>query len=185
MFKFAHHFFDMNIIQAQNEKYRDEIIALYIEAFSTGPAKQFLNQKELNQYFDGFFSDGNILMALEKNRVIGALLYCPLQKDALLPKLIHKNFNIENCVYVAEMMVDELARGQGIGTQLLKTFFETVDKTKYKDAFIRVWDKNTTALNLYKKIGFVPISTIEQTIKNADGNGTFVMQKTYLHFKIG
>jgi len=174
----------MNIIQAQNEEYRDEIIALYIEAFSTGQFKQYIDQDELNQYIDGFFSDGNILLSLEKNHVIGSLLYCPLQKDALLPKSIHMNFNVESCVYVAEMMVSDLARGQGIGTQLLKTFFGTVDKIRYKDAFIRVWDKNTTALNLYKRMGFVPISTIEQTKRNADGNGTFVMQKTYLHFKL-
>lgn len=184
MFKFANQHFDMNIIQTQNEEYRDEIVALYIEAFFTGPSKQFINMKELNEYIDGFFWDGNILLALEKNRVIGALLYCPLQKDALQPKLIHKNFNVESCVYIAEMMVSELARGQGVGTQLLKYFFETVDKNRYKDAFIRVWDKNTTALNLYKKMGFIPISTIEQTKRNADGNGTFVMQKTYLHYKL-
>jgi len=67
----------------------------------------------------------------------------------------------------------------------LKIFFETVDKIRYTDAFIRVWDKNATALNLYKKMGFIPISTIEQTKRNADGKGTFVMQKIYLHHKIG
>lgn len=185
MFKFANQHFEMNIIQAQDDESLDEIIALYIKAFFTGPSKQFINLKELNEYIAGFFSDGKILLALEKNRVIGALLYCPLQKDTLLPKLIHKNFNVESCVYVAEMMVSEMARGQGIGTQLLQSFFDTVDKTRYTDAFIRVWDKNTTALNLYKKMGFVPISTIEQTKRNADGNGTFVMKKTYLHSKIG
>lgn len=177
-------FFGMKIIQAQNEAYRDEIIALYIEAFFTGPSKQFIDLKELNSYIDSFFLDGNILLALDKNQLMGALLYCPLQKDELLPKIILNNFNVESCVYVAEMMVSELCRGQGIGTELLKTFFETVDKIRYKDAFIRVWDKNATALNLYKKMGFIPISTIEQTKRNADGKGSFVMQKIYLHHKI-
>lgn len=184
MLKFANQHFDMDIIQVQKEDYREEIIALYLEAFSTGQVKQYIDQYDLKCYIDGFFSDGIILLALEKCKVIGALLYCPLHKDALVPKLIQKNFKVENCVYVAELMVTQSARGQGVGTQLLNVFFETVDKTRYTDAFIRVWDKNTTALNLYKKMGFLPISTIEQIKINENRKGTFVMQKIYLHSKL-
>jgi len=58
------------------------------------------------------------------------------------------------------------------------------DAKQYSDAFIRVWDKNTGAIALYEKMGFVPYTTIEQTKQKANGSETFVMQKIYLHKKM-
>jgi len=174
----------MKFIQTQNSDFRNEIIALYLESFSGGESKQYIDLEELYQYVDGFFFIGNVLLAVENNQLIGTLLYCPLKNDNLFPEIIRKNFDIEKCVYIAEIMVTEMSRGQGIATQLIKLFFETVDRTNYDDAFIRVWDKNTSAHNLYKKTGFNPISSIDQTKRNPDGKGTFFMHKIYLHSKI-
>ena len=101
-----------------------------------------------------------------------------------LRDFIYENFAIEKCVYVAEMMVAEQARGKGIGRQLLTAFFETPDTKLYSDAFIRVWDKNVGAIALYEKMGFVPYTSIEQTKQKADGSETFVMRKIYLHKKM-
>lgn len=184
MFKFAKQLSKMKFIEAHNTDFRNEIIALYLESFSGGASKQYIDLEELNQYVDGFFSGGNVLIAIENNQLIGTLLYCPLKMDNLFPEMIQKNFNIEKCAYIAEIMVAEISRGQGIGTQLLQFFFETVDRKYFDDVFIRVWDKNTLALNLYKKTGFNSISSIHQTKRNPDKKGTFVMQKIYLHRKI-
>ena len=81
-------------------------------------------------------------------------------------------------------MVAEEARGQGIGTKLLNQFFDSVDKQRYSDSFVRVWDQNIPALSLYRKMGFEPIASMEQTKIKADESGTFVMHKIYLHKKL-
>ena len=81
-------------------------------------------------------------------------------------------------------MVTENARGKGIGKQLLTTLFKNIDVEKYTDVFIRVWDKNTGAVSLYKSVGFSPFTTIEQTKMKVNGKETFMMNKIYLHKKL-
>lgn len=174
----------MEIIQSQDSIYRSEIIELYVEVFSSGLSKQQIDLKELNSRIDAILVNGYALLALENSHIIGAILCCPLQLDKLLPEKIHQNFSIEKCVYVAEMMVSASSRGRGIGSKLMIKFFETVDRLRYTDAFIRVWDENIPALNLYHKMGFEPVASIQQTKKKADGNGNFVMNKIYLHKKL-
>jgi ribosomal protein S18 acetylase RimI-like enzyme len=75
-------------------------------------------------------------------------------------------------------------RGKGIGTQLLNGFFETVDKNRFTDVFIRVWNENKAALTLYQRFGFAEVATIEQMKTKPDGKGSFIMKKIYLHKKI-
>ena len=104
--------------------------------------------------------------------------------DNALPKVISTEFKPEKCLYIAEMMVTEAARGKGIGKKLLEEFEKKADKALYQDAFIRVWIENIPAVNLYQKMGFKIIANIEQTKRTADGSGTFVMQKVYLHKKM-
>ena len=174
----------MEIIQSRDSYYRNEIIELYVEAFSSGLSQQEINRDELNSHIDEIFENGYALLALENSRVIGVILSCPLQLDKLLPEKISQNYLIEKCIYVAEMMVNASLRGEGIGSKLFTMFLETVDKLCYSDAFIRVWDKNTPAINLYRKMGFEPVATIRQTMKKPVGKETFVMNKIYLHKKL-
>jgi ribosomal protein S18 acetylase RimI-like enzyme len=115
---------------------------------------------------------------------LGALLYSPLKQDKELPELIVQNFKVNQCVYIAEMMVTENSRSKGIGTVLLDSFFSSIDKKKYPDAFIRVWDQNQVAIGLYKKMGFVPYTQIDQVKNKVDGSGTYLMKKIYLHKKL-
>jgi len=171
----------MKILKTHDTKYRDEIVSLYIEAFSTGLSKQYIDTVELNKYFDVIFSKGEVLLAIEKDEVLGGLMTCPLKFDKSLPKEIPEKFPIDKCVYLAEMMVAVKKRGKGIGGRLLTEFFATVDRTFYSDAFLRVWKENHIALDLYRKMGFEPVATIEQTKMKADGSGSFVLEKTYLH----
>jgi len=138
----------------------------------------------LDIYIEKLLNEGITLVAIENNQVIGALLSCPLAFDEYVTSEITENFALEKCVYIAEMMVTEQARGKGVGRQLLAAFFEMSDTKQYSDAFIRVWDKNVGAIALYEKMGFTPYTSIEQTKRKADGNGTFVMQKIYLHKKM-
>jgi GNAT superfamily N-acetyltransferase len=174
----------MKIIQTQDSIYQSAIVALYIEAFGNGASRQLVVPDEVDAYIKMILEKGYALLAIDKKQVIGATLCFPLALDNLVPSQIRQNFSIEKCVYVAEMMVGALTRGQGIGNKLMAAFFETIDKSRYSEAFIRVWDQNIPALNLYRKVGFEPVATIEHTKKKADGTGTFTMNKIYLHKKL-
>lgn len=155
-----------------------------MDAFAKGASEQYIDEAALDIYIEKLLNEGITLVAIENNQVIGALLSCPLAFDEYVTSEIIENFAVEKCVYVAEMMVAEKARGKGVGRQLLTAFFEMSDTKQYSDAFIRVWDKNTGAIALYQKMGFAPYTSIEQTKQKADGSGTFVMQKIYLHKKL-
>jgi diamine N-acetyltransferase len=170
----------MEIIHQATLKYKDDIIVLYIQSFPRSSSDKIA----LSKYIDGFLTEENAYLAIENSALKGALLYSPLNQDADLPLVIEQNFNIEKSVYIAEMMVSESSRGKGLGTELLAAFFENIDKTLYSDAFIRVWDQNEIAIGLYKKMGFVPYTQIDQMKNSADGSGTFIMKKIYLHKKL-
>jgi len=155
-----------------------------MDAFAKGASEQYIDELALESYIEKLLKEGVALVAIENNEVLGALLSCPLAFDEYVTSAITENFALEKCVYIAEMMVAEQARGKGVGRQLLTTFFEMPDVKQYSDAFIRVWDKNVGAIALYEKMGFVPYTTIEQTKQKANGSETFVMQKIYLHKKM-
>jgi len=155
-----------------------------MDAFAKGASEQYIDELALESYIEKLLKEGVALVAIENNEVLGALLSCPLAFDEYVTSAITENFALEKCVYIAEMMVAEQARGKGIGRQLLTAFFEMSDTKQYSDAFIRVWDKNVGAIALYEKMGFTPYTTIEQTKQKANGSETFVMQKIYLHKKM-
>ena len=171
----------MKIIQTNSSEYLNRIIDLYVEAFSTGQSEQYIDSDELSEYLDLIFKEGYTILAIENHELSGAVLILPLSFDKAIPAQISESFNLKQCLYVAEMMVAEKVRGQGIGKLLMKAFFDTADKSLYSDSFIRVWDENTPAISLYEKAGFKTIANIQQTKIKADKSGTFVMNKIYLH----
>lgn len=174
----------MKIIQSNDAIYLQEITKLYTEVFSSGISQQHISSHELSLYINTILKNGYALLALDNNRIIGALLCCPLTLDELFPKQTFQNISIEKCVYVAEIMISSAYRGQGIGKEFLNQFEQTTDKSLYTDAVIRVWDENIPALSLYRKMGFEPIASIQQTKLRPDGKETFVMNKIYLHKKL-
>ena len=174
----------MEIIETNNFEYKNDIIQLYVEAFASGISEQFIDLEVLDVYINNFLENGLVFLTVENYRVLGAILACPLSFDEYVPSIITQSFQIEKCLYVAEMMVTENSRGNGIGKQLLAAFLENIDVKKHSDVFIRVWDKNTGAVSLYKSVGFNPFTTIEQTKMKVDGKETFMMNKIYLHKKI-
>jgi ribosomal protein S18 acetylase RimI-like enzyme len=174
----------MKIIKTNNSNFRKQLINLYVEAFSTGISEQYIDLEELNRHIDLILREGYVLLAIKNEDVVGSVWLCPLKFDKLLPPEISEKFDVEKCLYLAEMMVTEKARGQGVGKQLMTKFFDTADKLQFSSAFIRVWDQNTPALKLYRNAGFKDIASIKQTKNKAGGVETFDMQKIYLHTKL-
>ena len=174
----------MEIIQTKNLDYINKIKQLYIDAFASGFSEQYIDVLALENYVESLLINGETYLAIENELVLGAILTCPLKFDEYVPSIITETFQLEKCLYVAEMMVTENCRGQGIGKRLLSEFLINADSKLFTDIFIRVWDKNAGAVSLYKKMGFKPFTTIEQTKIKPDGKETFIMKKIYLHKKL-
>ncbi|MFZ4582301.1 MAG: GNAT family N-acetyltransferase [Paludibacter sp.] len=132
-------------------------------------------------YLSNLLEKGIAILWFEKSIPKACLLYTSLTNDKACPSEIRSNFILESSAYIAEIMVDEDFRGRGIGKILINTFLETADRTNYTDAFIRVWDGNLPALNLYKNAGFIPFCSIDQMKKTVDGKTDLLMRKIYLH----
>ncbi len=162
-------------------EYIPAIHRLYIESYSKGTSAQYVDSKELYNYLTEIFQSGSALLFVENDVLKACLLFTPLAFDKHCPESIISDFQLEKCVYIAEVMVSEPYRGQGLGKMLINEFFDIVDKQKFKDVFLRVWEENVPALKLYEKMGFKICASIEQSKKAPDGISDFVMKKLYLH----
>lgn len=171
----------MIISKTSSYLYKESLIALYVEAFSQGDSAQYINRTQLAHYIDLLLAQGYALIATEGETVCGALLACALTIDRDLPQSITEHYRPEKCLYLAEMMVAKTHRGQGVGRQLMEAFDQTADTNTFHDAFIRVWQNNLPALQLYLKNGYQPVATIEQQKIKPDGKTNFNMNKLYLH----
>ena len=161
--------------------YKEHLVQLYLDSFSKGLSAQTVDPIITGQYLDALFEEGYGILVIEEQEMLGALIATPLTFDHLIPDKIRQNILIEDCVYIAEMMVNENARGKGLGKQLLEEFIHTIDKKRFKHAFIRVWVENVPAISLYHKMGYHDYAYIDQVKINPETNVTFVMHKVYLY----
>lgn len=177
----------MEIITVNSEEfqeYKEVMVTLYIDTFSSGKSFQYHNREETLHYLQSIFEVGYGILAFEDNQLAGAILLAPLSFDDLLPNAISQSFDLKHSIYVAEMMVEKTKQGRGIGKKLLLHFLETLNRKLFRDAFIRVWIENTAAVGLYKKVGFNNCASIVQPKLLADKSGMFDFKKIYLHQKL-
>ncbi|QIA07858.1 GNAT family N-acetyltransferase [Draconibacterium halophilum] len=177
----------MNLIgvEAQNfEAYKNNLVSLYIDTFSSGKSFQYHSEEETAAYLQSIFNVGYGVFAMEENKIVGAILLTPLSFDRRLPEEIAREYAINRSVYVAEMMVEKSKQGQGIGKKLLNHFLENADRNKYNHAFIRVWIENETAVSLYKKMGFEICAKLVQPKLLADKSAIFDFEKVYLQQRL-
>ena len=174
----------INVDKLKFELYKNDLVNLYIDTFSTGKSFQYHSEEETAAYLQSIFDVGYGIFAMEEDTLAGAILLTPLSFDQLLPEEIVKNFDVKRSVYVAEIMVEKSKQGQGIGKKLLTFFLKEADRNQFDHAFIRVWVENEAAVGLYKKKGFEVCSKIVQSKLLADKSGTFDFEKFYLHQKL-
>ncbi len=166
------------------KKYKDSLLALYVNAFTSGKSFQYNNAEETLAYLKSIFQVGYGVFALKNKDLAGAILVTPLSFDKLVPSEITSHFDVKRSVYIAEMMVEKSQQGQGIGKELLNYFWKTVDSKQYYNAFIRVWIENEAAMALYKKFGFEVFASVVQAKLLADKSAMFDFKKVYMHKKL-
>ncbi len=124
------------------------------------------------------------LMVMQNNNVVGVVLWFSLKNDPEFPFDKHKDINPAKTIYISDLMVDAHYRGQGVAQKLLQQLLQTSKVKQYDDAVIRVWDKNTPAVSLYKKLGFKEIDIIFQTKLKKETKEPFEMRKIYMQLKL-
>jgi len=103
----------MIVFKQTNEVlYREAIVSLYIDCFSTGVSEQYIDLAELTEYIGLVLDKGNAVLSFENELMTGAVLSLPLKYDSYLPEIISRDFIVNNCVYIAELMVTEQKRGR-------------------------------------------------------------------------
>ncbi|WP_320112452.1 GNAT family N-acetyltransferase [Draconibacterium orientale] len=175
----------INVDGKKFEAYKNDLVNLYINTFSAGKSFQYHSKEETAAYLQAIFDVGYGIFAMEENEVAGAILVTPLSFDRLLPEEIAQNYDVKRSVYVAEMMVEKSKQRQGIGKRLLTLFLKEADTKRFDHAFIRVWEENEAAVDLYKKMGFEVCATMLQPKLLADKSRTVNFEKIYLQQNLG
>ena len=162
--------------------YRDQIIELYFQAFTTGEYAQRLERNSVGITLDDLINVGGGILALCGERIIGVLIASSLSAHTDFPNNQLKAFSVDETIYINEVVVDIDFRGRGVAEKMIVVLFNNLP-SKYYNAVIRVWDKNTPALSLYNKLNFEPIASITQTKLRTNGE-EFKMDKIYLYKKL-
>lgn len=127
----------------------EEAIVIWNEIVDAGvafPQKEVLGIEDGNDFFESQTYTG---IAVENGETVG--LY-----------ILHPN-NVGRCGHIcnASYAVKQDMRGKGIGEQLVKHCIETAKKCGFKILqFNAVVRTNTSALKLYKKLGFTQLGII-------------------------
>lgn len=165
-------------------KHRGKLIHLYALSFTEGEYAQYIDPATIESSLDNIMRIGFGFMAFMKGELVGAVLCLSLKNDPDFPYESHPDIDLEKTLYIADVMVDEHYRGQGVAQSLLKHLFELSQTKPYEEAVLRVWNKNIPALSLYKKLGFEEIATIFQTKLSKETKEPFEMRKIYFHKSI-
>ena len=165
-------------------QHREELVKLYLQSFTTGELAQYIPAETAIETLEELSLKGGGVIALRNEKIVGAIYGLPLAYDKEFPAEQCPSIPVNKATYIAELMVHSELRGRGLASELIHTFLENEKVKGYTDAVIRVWDKNTGALNLYKKQGFSEIAEIIQEKIQQDGMTVFQMNKIYLHQKI-
>lgn len=165
-------------------KHRAKLIHLYELSFTDGQYAQYIPLEAIETSLDDIMRVGFGFMSFQEGKMVGAVLCLSLKNDPDFPFDEHKELNPAKTIYIADLMVDEHSRGQGVAQGLLEHLFQMSKSKPYDDAVIRVWDKNIPAVSLYKKLGFEQINTILQTKMSKETKKPFEMKKIYMHRRL-
>lgn len=158
--------------------FRERLIDLYLHAFTTGKYAQYIVSEAVESTFDSILHEGSVNMAFAGERLVGLIAAFPLERDSDFPKEECYDIPVGQSIYIAEVMVHADYRGRGIASQMMKNLLQEAS-LEYFYAVIRVWQQNSPALELYKKLGFTPVAVISQQKLNVDGE-EFEMKKVYM-----
>jgi ribosomal protein S18 acetylase RimI-like enzyme len=160
-------------------KYKSELQRLYLDTFSSGLSAQFIPKKEAEKYLNHIFNVGYGIFGLYDHQLIAALLVTPPGFDNERPDHLQQKYADEDSLYIAEVLVHENYRNQGLGKKLM-LFFEENLEPNVQNILLRVWKENIPAVKLYENMGFEICGEISQQKLRPDTKEKFTMHKNYM-----
>jgi ribosomal protein S18 acetylase RimI-like enzyme len=159
--------------------FKKELEHLYLETFTKGISAQQITKEEAEDYLKSLFNLGYGVLGFSKKQLLAALIVVPISYDQDCPEDVKQNFGTENVLYIAEVLVDASARGQGLGRRLMQTFEDQLGEN-IQHVLLRVWRDNEPAVALYRKMGFKNCGEITQQKTRPNTNEKFTMHKNYM-----
>jgi|GEM_PF-5893389 len=137
----------------------------YVEYLSDFGSKSFiyayqctLPQEELKEYIHVAFSKSTILKEINGSLATYFICQKPKLKPCGYAKLIQslppKGINSNRCIELQRLYVDSDFRGQGVGKLLALHADSYARNRDINDIWLRVWEGNVVAQEIYKKWGF-------------------------------
>lgn len=168
-----------NVNSNQFAYHKQKLLELYLNTFSKGVSAQHIPTEEAESYLEKLFKSGYGIFGFAEDRLVAALLATPPSFDPERTAYIKTHFTDHDTEYIAEVLVDENFRGQGLGKQLM-THFENQLKPTIKHIVLRVWKENAIAVHLYKTTGFQECGSISQTKYKPNTLEPYTMHKLYM-----
>jgi len=159
--------------------FKHDLENLYLKTFTTGISAQKITHKEAENFLDSLFEVGNGVFGFSNDKLISALLAAPVSFDKDRPDNIKVLYKDQNSLYIAEVLVDENYRGQGLGKKLMQEFEQHLEE-HINHVLLRVWKENTPAVALYEKMGFDICGEIIQEKRRPETQEKFTMHKNYM-----
>ena len=161
---------------------KSKLIDLYIDTFTKGEYSQHIDFKTAESTIDELIENGFGNIVLYDTQPIAFALATKLLNDKEFPLNDINNIQVDNAIYIAEVVVNNNFRRKGLATALINSLLY-IEDNNYTGAVIRVWENNVPALKLYKKLGFKHIADIIQNKKSSPFD-EFQMRKIYLYKKL-
>jgi len=172
----------INFQKADKQLYLDfkqELEHLYIKTFTKGISAQKITTQGAEHYLKSLFDVGYGIFGFSDDKLIAALITTPISYDTERLKAIKESYSDKDTLYIAEVLVDENFRGQGLGKKLMQVFDEKLEK-HINHVILRVWQENKKAVSLYEKAGFNTCGHIIQEKIRPDSKEKFIMHKNYM-----
>ena len=130
-----------------SEKNKEEYLNVYNKSFSDIPHGRYFEMGDVDQYLNDN-SENRYYLVKDKNKLIGFM-----------------NIEVENKVGSFDIGLSNEFRGIGYGKRLLETAIYTLNEVNVDKVTLTVIEKNSIALNMYLKRGFVVDSILSHWIE--------------------
>lgn len=101
----------------------------------------------------------NPIFVIVKDNLVLGYCFCKHQEiknDQLMQDI--------KTLYIDDLCVDEICRGQHLGTKLYKYVRNYAKENNYYNLTLNVWHLNEAAMKFYQKMGLLPLKTTMETI---------------------
>lgn len=143
---------------------RNNIIQLYKDIFKEEPYFESFTDGEVAGYFEEYIEKGIVLIARNKQGIVGFSAVLPLNTQQEISDLANQfGINSGNCQYVAELGVKKDSRRKQIGQGLIEELLLLLPNNV--EALLRTAKANKSAISLYKKLGFSQVQGMEEVVK--------------------